>query len=170
MTKPTAIKEKDLLDRVELPLEEKVVYSETMESVVREAIRNEIAKLPIGKIVASVLEKEVLAQKELADKRIDSNIEKAKDNLASELEKLKAEMEKLEDKMRKKHDEFRSLFGRSGKPWYQFGGYPSAGEGLVVPGAAGLQEWRIIVVGANLSVQKLEAGVWNEKAVFLPSV
>lgn len=163
----------DLLDRTELPLEEKIVFSEHMEKVLREAIHAEIAKLPIGKIVASVLEKEIAAQEQKATAHIDKNVEKVRGDFNGEVEKIKTYMEGFKNKMRNDHDAFKSLFGRDAKPWYQFGGYsggassPTTIEGITLTNAEGELLWKIVVVGENLQIQTLDEGVWTEKASFL---
>lgn len=170
--------EPDLLDRTDLPLEETIVFSSHMEKVLREAVREEIKKLPMGSLIASILEKEIEAHKKLLTEHFDKNAENVKANLNREIEKLKAEIEKHKEKMTKRHDEFKSLFGRDAKPWYQFGGYPIGGtpggdggeadsvEGIDLDGEDGELLWRLQVVDGNLSVQKLVDDVWTEASVF----
>lgn len=163
----------DIFDRLELTQEEKVVYSEDMERLIREEIQKAIAKLPIGKMVAGVIKKETMLQERSGKQRIDEGVAKAKASLKEEFQELKDDLEKFKQKLVKRQDEFKSLFGRDAKPWYQFGGYaggansPATIEGITLTDANGALLWKIVVVGQNLQIQTLDEGVWTEKASFL---
>ncbi len=180
----------DLLDRVELPLEEKVIYSPEMQKAIDSAVQEQINKLPLDKMIARVVDQQVQEYKERLQRETVKNqesedslkqlmldtVKKAKEELSQKMETLDEQMdgidadaEKVMERMRSKYDELINKVNYEAPPQYQFGGYPPPGGGLPVIGTAGLTTWRIITTGdndLNLSVQRLEDGIWVEKGSF----
>ncbi len=159
----------DLLDRVDLPVEEKVMYSPEMKKAIEDAVREKIKELPIAKFVTVAVDAEVRKQKDILERDLSKkqkSDESFKIDLSGTVTKAQSD---FEEKMTKKYDAIMNKINHESEgPRYQFGGFPPPGGGLPIPGTAGLAEWRFIIVGLNLSVQKLENGTWVEKASFLP--
>jgi len=178
----------DLLDRVELPIEEKVIYSPEMQKAIDSAVQEQINKLPLDKMISRVVDQQVQEYKERLQKEMIKKqeseeslkvmmletVKRAKEEINLKIETLDEQMTGIDEDAEKMLEKFRSKFDELinkvnyEAPQYQFGGYPPPGGGLPIPGQAGLMEWRFIIEGVDLLVQKLENGVWTTKASFNP--
>lgn len=162
----------DLFDKLDLSPEEKVIFSDEMASLLREELRKELSKLPIGKIIAKVAAKnldKISESQTRLKSQIDEKVQEAKDS-AEESEKrvatLKREFEELAEKMRKKYDAIKTEIANT--PKYQFGGFSPQVNPLVIGPDATEGSWRIVKSGDDLSVDRYESGVWVQKGSFNP--
>ncbi len=171
----------DIFDELELSPEDKILLSEDFKNYLIEQIKKEVGKLPIDKIISSVVKKEVEEKSEQGkalEKSVSDKLEKAKKDGSSHLNKavsvikgdiqgdLKAAAEKLKkaqdefmDKMREKYDSLRTEI--ISQPRYEFGGYPPPGGVLPIQ-SGGVDTWRIIIDGDDLSFQYNDSGNWTE--------
>ena len=157
----------DIFDRIDLPVEQKVAFSEEMADLVREELRKEIAKIPVGKMIAQMLNKEVAKQERSAGvikESLTKDIAKTKADIGSQVTALKNEIDEFMEKMRKKYADLKNEM--LSQPAYQFGGFSPQFNDLNIgdPGANGA--WRIVKSGNDLSVERLESGSWVQKGVF----
>lgn len=114
----------DIFDRVELPVEQKVAFSQEMGELVRDEIRKEIAKIPVGKIIARVMERELEKQEAangLIKASVSREIQKAKGEVKNEIAALKKEETEALEKIRAKYSDLKN--GLLSQPAYQFGGF-----------------------------------------------
>lgn len=110
----------DIVDEIELPLEERVAFSKE----IKESIREEIGKIPIGKIVSTLLEKEVLNQNEKTNQlkeSFTSNISQTKKDIEKEVEKVKSNISEITKKLNDKYANLKTNI--LNQPKYQFGGF-----------------------------------------------
>lgn len=101
----------DLLDKVDLDPEDKILYSKELIDLIKDELRKELAKLPIGQIAADILEKAIKNQEKSHDSvksDIASQIEKAKSEIRNELFKVNESQEKLSDKLKEKYADLRN--------------------------------------------------------------
>lgn len=148
----------DLFDTLEMPTEDKVIQSEDMANLIREEIYKEISKIPVGKIVARIMEREAKKQNESVNSlktEISDEVNKAKSTVDKKISAMRSEIEEFMEKMRKKFDTFRN------EPQYQFGGFPLSGGGLP------FANWRFREDGTELVVETLVNGAWVESSAFL---
>lgn len=178
----------DIFDRLELPVEHKVINSPQMQQLVAESVSAAISRLPLQEIIAKAVNAKVQEYKDRLGKEfiqrqeseeslkvlINDTVNRAKLELNQKMEVLDEQMTGIDEdaqnllgKFSSKFDEITNKINYDA-PQYTFGGYPPPGGGLPLPGVGGLMEWRFIVVDSNLSVQKLENGIWTEKAQFNP--
>lgn len=155
----------DIFDRVDLPVEQKVAFSDEMANLVRDEIRKEIEKIPIGKLITRLLAKE--AQKvNRSTASLKGEIKKEVSETAADLkktiEKIKEEEEKEIKKLKDKYADLRNEILAS-REVYTFGGFSPQVNDLNIgdPGTDG--GWRIVKSGTALSFQRLESGTWTEK-------
>ena len=109
----------DLLDEVDLPIEEKVAFSKE----IKEAIRQEIARLPIGEIVASIVEKKVsrLDKQNEIKKSLEGSIEKISESLKRDIQRITKEIGEFKEKVKKDYVDVKNDV--ISLPKYQFGGF-----------------------------------------------
>lgn len=115
----------DGFDNVELPVEEKVVFSEEMAKLVREQLREEIGKLPIGKLVSEISQKEFSKQKESIStikEVIAKEIENTKSELKNKIENLSKESTEFKKKTQDKYNDFLNKYSSIGQDKLYFGG------------------------------------------------
>ncbi len=180
----------DLLDKVELPLEEKVIYSPEMQKAIDSAVQEQINKLPLDTMISRVVDQQVQQYKERLQKEMAKNqeseeslkqlmlktVQQAKEELSQKMETLDEQMEGIDEDAQKLLEKFRSKFDElinkinydDPHPRYEFGGYPPPGGQLPI-NFGGLDRWRLVITGddaENLSVQRLEGGIWVEKGSF----
>lgn len=101
----------DIFDKVELSTEDKILYSEQLIDAIREQLKAENAKIPIGEIIAHILEKEFKKQKqanETIEFSITNELEKTKAEVQNEVKKLKESEEELEEKLKQKYADLRN--------------------------------------------------------------
>lgn len=153
----------DLVDSVELDTEDKVLYSPELKKILRQEISKEISKIPLDEIFSKLKEHES-SLKEI----IQRALEKTNEKIDSRLREMKEREDKFIEKMKQKYADLRNSISSQEGPRYQFGGYPPPG-GFLPLSMSGLDKWRLIITGdngENLSVQRLENGVWVEKGSF----
>lgn len=110
----------DLFDEIELPTEEKVIYSEEMKKLVKEEVRKEISNLPIGPIVTKIVEKKSSQQSEKT-KELKKDLEKEIEESEEEIDKVKKEVKDLKDKFDDKYKELKTNIINSSGTFYQGG-------------------------------------------------
>ena len=119
----------DLFDKVDLDVEDKVIFSDEMRNLIREELASEISKIPIGKIITRVLEREVAKHEKANDSlkaSVSKDLTKARSDIKNEVAELKTEIEEFEKKIKEKYAELKNQM--LSVPQYQFGGYPLATE------------------------------------------
>lgn len=162
----------NIFDKTELSVEDKVVYSQELKTLLLEEIRKEIGKLPIGKLISDIMEKEVQRQTEkntILKTFFDTELGKTKVDAKNEVGKLNAEIHEFMDKMRKKYDGLKNeIMTINGQQWHQFGGFSPQFNDLNIGDPSVEGAWRIVKSGNNLSVQRLESDIWTEKGNFQP--
>lgn len=161
--------ERDLLDEVELDTEDKIIFSSEMAKRIREEVRKEIAKMPIGKIVASLVSKQTdnrTKREDVLKTTISKEIMQTKSDLEKELVRLKTDLQDNIDRLKKKFDGLRTELAN--QPAYQFGGFSPQANDLNIGDPAIEGAWRIVKSGTNLSMQRFESGIWTEKGSFTP--
>ncbi len=115
------IDELDSIEGIELPTEDKVLYSKELLEKIQVEIRKEISKIPMGKIITKILEKESeKMSKETSS--IKSKVEENGTNLQKELATLKEAMDTLKAKTREKHEKLTNQFLALGQDKLYFGG------------------------------------------------
>lgn len=178
MTLKTAEKAKDIFDEIDLDVFDEIdldVFDDVdlpIEELVLMAIRKEIANLPIGKIIANVMQKEISKHRESTDTIKDVTDKKAsevKGLLADEVLRVREEIANLKKETTDKYDDFRNLLGANAQPWYQFGGFPANSGELPITDTVTGERWRLKIVDDKLLVQHFESNAWVEKAGFLQS-
>jgi len=166
---------KDIFNRIDLPLEEKVIFSKEMKDLVLDEIIKKIGELPLGSLISSVVRKEIQKklEKEIGLRAVvEKRLREADENTNKVIEnKQKDILKKIEELEKELKEETKSIRLNMNQTIYEFGGYsPSFNFSNVF--YFGDQNtdgsWRIVVDGTNLSVQYRESGVWIEKGSFLP--
>lgn len=163
----------DLFDEIELPIEEKVVFSKEMADLVREELKKEIAKIPMAKIIGEALKGEESKNVKSLDSLKDFLSEKIKTSTNSVKKELGEFKEKIENELetaKKNHTKLGDIL--FSQPWYQFGGFPQTFENVNVgtiinfgdPNTDG--SWRIFASGDDFIIQHREGGAWAEKGAF----
>lgn len=159
----------DIFDEIELPIEEKVAYSSEMTMVLRDEIRKEIGKIPIGKILAKLLAKQLETQIE-AIKNLKSFVSKeikdSKADSGKELLKVKAELVEMIEKLKKKFTDLRTDLAN--QPQYTFGGFSPQTNDLNIGDPSIEGAWRVVKNGVDLEFQRFESGVWTVKGSVTP--
>lgn len=153
------IKPDDLMDRVELPVEERAIFSPEMRSLIREELKSMVAALPVGQMITKVLEKEMDKLAKI-EKELKNQIYWVKNDMGEDTAELRKRLEELAAKVRKNHDDLKTEIRQ---PSYTFGGFPLANGGLP------FADWRFVEDGSNLSVQKKVSGTWTEVFAFTPN-
>lgn len=159
----------DIVDDIELDIEDEVIYSQEMRSLILEELRKEISKLPIGRLVASIIEKESSKLKErmTVDKNgIESDISKSKEGLTKKIDAVKGDMEEEISKIKKKIDDMKTDILNI--PNHVFGGFSPQSNDLNIGDPSAEGAWRIVKSGNDLSFQRYESGTWTEKGAFTP--
>lgn len=162
----------DLFDTVDLPIEEKVIFSEEMRALIKEEMAEAIAKIPVGKIITRVLQKELEGRRkenEAIKRSVQHDIAKTKDAIETDVKGIREKWDEFAEKMRVKYDELKSeLLNVQKQPRYEFGGFSPLVNDLNIGDPATEGSWRIVTVGTTLSVQRLESNNWVEKGSFVP--
>lgn len=147
----------DIFDRVELPVEEKVAYSDVIKETIQEEIKKTIASLPLGKIISSIIEKQVserLKENErISSEAINQLERRMKDDGSWMKSDLKTEIENLRKELIKKYSEVRNSI-LANKEVYSFGGFPQFGsseEGKFLKISSGTPAWATGGGGSSLS-------------------
>lgn len=159
----------DLFDEIELPIEDKVIFSKEMGDLIREELRNEIAKIPMGRLISKALEKERENKAKSEDVLKASVIKEIGDiraEIKKEVQKLKREEEDFVSKMKNKYDDLRSQI--LNQPRYEFGGFSPQFNDLNIGDPSIEGAWRVVKSGTDLQFQRLESGVWTLKGSFTP--
>lgn len=110
----------DVFDDIELDTEDKVIFSPEMAKLIRE----EISKLPIGKIVSKVVARAVteeIERQNVVKSNLSKEIRESKDEIKKESARVAAAISELNEKFRKKYDDLKN--GIINQPKYEFGGY-----------------------------------------------
>lgn len=113
-----------IFEKTELPVEDKVIFSADMEKLVREEIRKEISKIPIGALISEVISKKSdIQQERLEDLKtsIRKEIQNVEAVSKSEVSKFRPEITAIVDKLRKNFADLRNEL--ASQPMYQFGGF-----------------------------------------------
>jgi hypothetical protein len=164
--------ELDVFDDIELPDDERIAYSGEMKKVILEEVRNEITKIPIGKFVSSILEKEVLRQSkenEKLKKGVGKQIDETKETVKEEIKKIKDEEEKFMQMLKEKYAEIRNEIGQ---PKYTFGGFPQQFDlvniGTIINFGPPEEDgsWRLRKDGSTLYIEYRSSGTWVEEGAF----
>lgn len=159
----------DALDMAELSPEDKVLFSKELAAKIRE----EIAKIPMGKIITSILEKEManhLKETDQIKASFQKDIERVKSEAKAESKKDLDAFLEFKDKTSKNFEKLANQFlSFSKERWHQFGGFSPQVNDLNIGDPASNGSWRIVKSGDNLSVQKLVAGTWTETFAFTPN-
>jgi len=158
----------DQFDELEIPTEDKVIFSEEIAEMIKEAVKKEWNKLKINEIIT----------------RLSRDMTKKESDLKNEIKKTNDENkrlstifdEKLSQYEKKEKLRFEDVWNAlNSEPWYQFGGYPlngvtSGSNPLYVGDADTDGSWRFSFADANapLLVEHLESGSWKEKGSFIP--
>lgn len=109
----------DAFDNVELPLEERVVFSSDMEKLIYQEVKKAVSTIPLGKIIFDILKKSI-PQKEQTP-NWSKQIDQTKEELKKEIEKIKQEKERIIEQLKKEHAVLRNEILNT--PKYQFGGF-----------------------------------------------
>lgn len=138
----------DIFDRVELPVEDKVAFSDTLRDVLKELIDKKIAELPIGQMIGSVIEKQVtraLKENERTSSDAIAALErKMKDDAGWTKDDMKRELETMGKDLKKKYADLRNEILSASGSSYTFGGFPqfgSAQEGKFLKISSGTPTW-----------------------------
>lgn len=161
----------DIMDRVDLPVEDKVIFSPEMKKLIREELYKEINNIPVGQIISKIMEKEIAKQKSfegVVKKTIEDEVVKKGSAIEDQFKEFKKEIEEFKDKLKEKYADLRNSLATTTHPRYEFGGFSPQFNLLVIGPDATEGSWRIVIDGSNLSVQRYESGVWVEKGSFNP--
>jgi len=124
---------KDVFEDVELPTEEKVIFSPEMTRLIREEIYKEISNIPIGKIVSKIMSNEIERRAKENDslkESVNTDISKTKEMFDNEIKSMKDSWEGFAGNIRKKYDDLKNeIMTINGKQWFQFGGYSPISNG-----------------------------------------
>ncbi len=184
----------DVFDKLDLSAEDKFAVSDEFKKALSEELEKQIKKIPIGKMISEILERELLKRDkkdEIRDKKGESlveltakNIQKSFDEtqrleksiskiagdvkaeLNGALAKLKDEEEKFMNGVREKYDDIRN--GLLSQPRYEFGGFSPQSNDLNIGDPSIEGAWRVVKSGNNLSFQRFESGTWVEKGAMTP--
>jgi len=153
----------DIFERIDLPIEDKVIFSPEMKSLIADELRKEIASLPIGKILSSLVGKHFEELKKSGEDRL----KKETFEISKKLSSVREELEKLINGLKDNIKEYRIEFKNDilSLPQYQFGGFSPQFNDLNIGSPETEGAWRIVKSGSNLSFQRLESNVWVEKGV-----
>lgn len=110
----------NVFDDVDLPPEDKILFSKELKSLIQEEFAKAVQNIPIGKMISDVVKKSIPPKEKTTD--WSKQIAKTKEELISEIKKLKKEEEFFVEKLRDKYDKLKSDF--LNQPAYQFGGFP----------------------------------------------
>lgn len=162
----------DIFDRVDLPVEEKVIYSKEMDQVLRQEIARRIAELPIGPMINNAIQVEMSRHIALLSDSVRNRVVKSETKVTNDLtstkEDLRSEMKTFLHKLNEKYDELKTNFLNAGGPQYTFGGYSPQVNDLNIGDPTIEGAWRIVKSDVNLSIQRYESGAWTEKGAFTP--
>jgi len=120
--------EESIFDDAEPEVEDKVVYSEDFKDSLREELRKEISKIPMGKILEGIIKKKEEKASKAAEKlkeSIEKEIEETEEELEEEIKKevstVKAELVESINKIKKNFASLRNELAN--QPAMQFGGF-----------------------------------------------
>lgn len=114
----------DLFDTIELDPEDKIIYSEEMRKLIREELANQIAKIPVGEIIAKVLNAEVQRQAKENGKlksSVKAEVAGVAEKTKKEMAEIKSEISTFQEKIRKRYDDLKNEILSA--PKYTFGGF-----------------------------------------------
>jgi len=121
------LKLKNVFDDVELPTEDKVIFSPEMSKLIKEEIYKEIVNIPVGKIVSRIMEKEIERKAKENDgikSEVSEQVVEIKNESSEKINSLRNEYEKFTETIRKKYDDLKSgILSIQKEPRYQFGGF-----------------------------------------------
>lgn len=161
----------DIFDEVELPVEQRIAFSDEMADLVREELRKEIAKIPLGKLITKVMEREAVKldrSNSSIKEAISRDLSSTKADLKNEVTTLREEIAEFTKKIKAKYADLKNEILSA--PQYQFGGFSPQVNDLNIGDPATNGSWRIVKSGSNLSVQRLESGAWVETFAFTPNI
>lgn len=103
----------DVFDKIELSTEEKVIYSGEISDLIREELRTEIRKLPVGQIVSDVAKKWTEKQDRTAGslkESVSAELDKTKKAIETQIGDFKSRFNSFADTIKDKHTDLRNEF------------------------------------------------------------